>query len=60
MWIELSSRLKVSKTIDQANQRLIESEKQYWNGILQRIVSVVQLLGQQFGISWFFRSTLPA
>lgn len=39
--------MKASKIIDQANQRLIESEKQYWNRILQRVVSVVQLLGQQ-------------
>lgn len=46
-WIKLSSRLKASKPIDQVNQRLIKSEKQYWNDILQRVVSLVQLLGLQ-------------
>jgi hypothetical protein len=46
-WIEFSSRLKAKKTIDDSNQRIFESEKKYWNAVLQRIVSVIQLLGQQ-------------
>ncbi|XP_025425994.1 zinc finger MYM-type protein 1-like [Sipha flava] len=46
-WIEFSSRLKDKKTIDDSNQRIFESEKKYWNAVLQRIVSVIQLLGQQ-------------
>ena len=29
------------------NQRIFESEKKYWNAVLQRIVSVIQLLGQK-------------
>jgi len=46
-WIEFSSRLKSKKTFDDSNQRILESEKKYWNAVLQRIVSVIQLLGQQ-------------
>lgn len=46
-WIEFSSRLKSKKTIDDSNQRILESEKKYWNAVLQRIVSVIQFLGQQ-------------
>lgn len=47
LWIEFSLRLKTKKTIDDTNQRIFESEKKYWKAILQRIVSIIQLLGQQ-------------
>ncbi|XP_060855512.1 zinc finger MYM-type protein 1-like [Metopolophium dirhodum] len=43
-WLELSLRLKKTKTIDDVNQRILESD---WNEVLQRIMSVVQFLGHQ-------------
>lgn len=32
------TRLNVNKTIDNTNQKIIESEKKYWNNVLQQIV----------------------
>ncbi|XP_026819055.1 zinc finger MYM-type protein 1-like [Rhopalosiphum maidis] len=46
-WLELSLRLKKTKTIDDVNQRILESECRHWNEVLQRIMSVVQFLGHQ-------------
>ena len=46
-WMELSKRLKASKTIDDENQQLIKNETERWTEILKRLIYVVQFLASQ-------------
>ncbi|KAG6932305.1 zinc finger MYM-type containing 5, partial [Chelydra serpentina] len=41
---ELSVRLKNQTTLDAQNQRLLESEKQHWCHVLERLFSIVEYL----------------
>ncbi|XP_030410240.1 uncharacterized protein LOC115647690 [Gopherus evgoodei] len=43
-WCELSVRLKNQTTLDAQNQRLLESEKQHWSRVLERLLSIVEYL----------------
>ncbi|XP_043354497.1 zinc finger MYM-type protein 1-like [Dermochelys coriacea] len=43
-WCELSVRLKNQTTLDAQNQRLLESEKQHWCRVLERLLSIVEYL----------------
>ncbi|CAM4514999.1 unnamed protein product [Caretta caretta] len=43
-WCELSIRLKNQTTRDAQNQRLLESEKQHWHRVLERLLSIVEYL----------------
>ncbi|XP_030405322.1 zinc finger MYM-type protein 1-like [Gopherus evgoodei] len=43
-WCELSVRLKNQTTLDAQNQRLLESEKQHWHRVLERLLSIVEYL----------------
>lgn len=44
---ELVQRLRLGKTIDEENQRIIKSETEHWHEVLKRILSVIQFLGSQ-------------
>lgn len=46
-WVELSSRLKSHKTIDQENQKIVEAETRHWRSVLERLIAIVHFLGQQ-------------
>lgn len=41
------TRLNTNKTIDDTNQKIIESEQEYWTYVLQRIISVIKIFVQQ-------------
>lgn len=41
------TRLNTNKTIDDTNQKIMESEQEYWTNILQRIISVVKFFAQR-------------
>ncbi|XP_026502970.1 zinc finger MYM-type protein 1-like [Terrapene carolina triunguis] len=43
-WCEPSVRLKNQTTLDAQNQRLLESEKQHWRLVLERLLSIVEYL----------------
>lgn len=45
--VRIVIEVKKKKTIDDVNQRILESECRHWNEVLQRIMSVVQFLGHQ-------------
>jgi len=51
-YIELVTRLNTNKTIDDTNQKIMESEQEYWTNVLQRIISVVKILAQQSLAFW--------
>lgn len=47
MCIELEMRLKKCATIDKKTEELINTERAHWNGVLKRILSIVQFLAQR-------------
>ncbi|CAH2314604.1 zinc finger MYM-type 1-like [Pelobates cultripes] len=46
-WTELLTRLGSGTTIDHSYQRLLATETQHWQNVLQRLVAIVQYLGKQ-------------
>lgn len=46
-WRELCLRLRLDKTIDKENERLIQAETEHWNQVLKRLLCIVQFLGTQ-------------
>lgn len=44
---ELFQRLRLGKTIDDQNQRIIKSETEHWYEVLKRLLCIVQFLGTQ-------------
>ncbi|CAH2293510.1 zinc finger MYM-type 1-like [Pelobates cultripes] len=46
-WTELLTRLGSGSTIDHSYQRLLATETQHWQNVLQRLVAIVQYLGKQ-------------
>jgi hypothetical protein len=46
-WIELSDRLNSNTTVDERNQRSLNAETCHWQAVLERLVAIVQFLGQQ-------------
>lgn len=46
-WKEMDSRLKLSKTIDEGHQKILNLERQHWRDVLKRIIAVIQLCGSQ-------------
>lgn len=47
LWRELFVRLRLNRTIDKENERLIQAETEHWNQVLKRLFCVVQFLGTQ-------------
>ncbi|CAG9761246.1 unnamed protein product [Ceutorhynchus assimilis] len=45
-WSELSIRLNQKQVIDASMQRIIDSETRHWTNVLQRIISIIQCLGE--------------
>jgi hypothetical protein len=45
--IELSDRLNSNTTIDERIQRLLNAETRHWQAVLERLVAIIQFLGQQ-------------
>ncbi|XP_074277065.1 uncharacterized protein LOC141600719 [Silene latifolia] len=43
-WHELQRRLRNNKTIDKSNQKQIRKERDHWNKVLTRIISIVKFL----------------
>ncbi|CAH2293088.1 zinc finger MYM-type 1-like [Pelobates cultripes] len=46
-WTELLTRLGSGSTIEHSYQRLLATETQHWQNVLQRLVAIVQYLGKQ-------------
>ncbi len=46
-WMECSKRLRLGKTIDCENQRVIRNEVERWKEVFKRIVLMIEFLGSQ-------------
>ena len=46
-WYEAEKRLAKGTTIDQLEQAQIQSQEQYWKGILERLICIVQFLAER-------------
>lgn len=46
-WISMIKSLKTKTTVDSFNQRLLESERQHWYSVIQRIIAIIQYLSRQ-------------
>lgn len=46
-WRECNQRLRLGKTIDSENQRIIQSETERWREVFKRLVFVIEYLGSQ-------------
>jgi hypothetical protein len=46
-WVDLEMRLSKNKTIDKSVQEQINKEKDHWEKVLLRIISVVKNLGKK-------------
>jgi hypothetical protein len=46
--VELSDRLNSNTTIDERIQRLLNAETRHWQAMLERLVAIIQFLGQQY------------
>ncbi|KAK9698632.1 hypothetical protein RND81_08G119400 [Saponaria officinalis] len=45
-WYDLRLRLKTNQTIDNVNQKQISKERDHWNKVLLRIISIVKFLAK--------------
>jgi hypothetical protein len=45
--VKLSDRLNSNTTIDGRIQRLLNAETRHWLAVLERLVAIIQFLGQQ-------------
>lgn len=46
-WKELELRINNSKTIDHLNEKIIKTEIQHWRQVIERIISLIRVLGNQ-------------
>jgi hypothetical protein len=46
-WIELSDRLNSNTIIDERNQCSLIAKTCHWQAVLERLVAIIQFLGQQ-------------
>lgn len=46
-WKELEIQLRTDSTIDKQSLRLYEAEIKHWKSVIERIIAVIQFLGQQ-------------
>lgn len=46
-WIELENRLNSNQTIDLQTQKVLNSEKLHWRGVLERLIEIIQFLAQR-------------
>lgn len=46
-WLEMENRLNKNQTIDRKAELIIDSEKQHWRNVLERLLSIIQFLGQR-------------
>lgn len=46
-WKELEIRINNSKTIDNINEKIIKTEIQHWRQVIERIIYLIRLLGNQ-------------
>jgi hypothetical protein len=47
LWTELYQHLRLGKTIDVENQKIIENEALRWTEVFKRLISVIQFLASQ-------------
>ncbi|VVC37966.1 HAT, C-terminal dimerisation domain [Cinara cedri] len=46
-WKELEIRINNSNTIDNVNEKIIKTEIQHWRQVIERIISLIRVLGNQ-------------
>ena len=46
-WILFYERLKKSRTLDTHHQRLLNIESEHWKNVLERLIAIINILGQQ-------------